>query len=72
MLFQDYLRMLRRESGKTLRSFCIEHDIDVTYMSKVERGIEPLLPRLYHKFETIYCKNFERVIDCEEKYTEYI
>lgn len=67
MLFQDYIQMLRRESGKTLRQFSKDYDIDITYLSKIERGIELLLPRLYKQFENIYCRNFERVIDCEEK-----
>lgn len=72
MVFQEYIRMLRRESGKTLRRFCEDNKIDVTYMSKVERGIEPLLPRLYHEFEKMYGEKFEQVIECEEKYVEYV
>ena len=72
MLFNKYIQYLRRESGKTLRQFCEDYNLNITYMSKVERGIEPLLPRLYNQCETIYCKNFEIVVECEEKYVEYL
>lgn len=72
MLFHEYIRQLRRDSGKTLRQFCIDYTFNSNYMSKVERGIEPLLPRLYQQFETIYRKDFEKVIECEEKYVEYL
>jgi len=36
--FGDLFKELRIQCGQTLRKFCIKHDLDPGYMSKLERG----------------------------------
>lgn len=41
-LFGQYIRKKRMATGKTLREFCVEHDLDAAKISKIERCILPL------------------------------
>jgi transcriptional regulator with XRE-family HTH domain len=40
-LFGDFFKKKRIESGKTLRQFCMENNLDPGNISKLERGILP-------------------------------
>jgi len=40
-LFGDFFKKKRIESGKTLRQFCLENNLDPGNISKLERGILP-------------------------------
>ena len=41
MTFGELVKDLRISQGKTLRQFCIEHEIDPSNWSKIERGVNP-------------------------------
>jgi transcriptional regulator with XRE-family HTH domain len=40
-MFGEYFKKKRLALGKTLRQFCLEHDLDPGNISKLERGILP-------------------------------
>jgi transcriptional regulator with XRE-family HTH domain len=40
-IFGDFFKKKRLGLGKTLRQFCLEHDLDPGNISKLERGILP-------------------------------
>lgn len=40
--FCDFIKEARFKSGKTLRLFCNDNNLDVTYISKLERGTIPV------------------------------
>jgi transcriptional regulator with XRE-family HTH domain len=40
-MFGEYFKKKRLRLGKTLRQFCLEHDLDPGNISKLERGILP-------------------------------
>jgi transcriptional regulator with XRE-family HTH domain len=40
-MFGEYFKKKRLGLGKTLRQFCLEHDLDPGNISKLERGILP-------------------------------
>jgi transcriptional regulator with XRE-family HTH domain len=41
MTFGELVKDMRIEQGKTLRQFCVEHEIDPSNWSKIERGVNP-------------------------------
>ena len=41
MTFGELVKDMRIAQGKTLRQFCVEHELDPSNWSKVERGINP-------------------------------
>lgn len=51
LAFGNFIKEKRGELGKTLRSFCKEHNLDPAWLSRVERGLLP--PPTGRKLKTL-------------------
>ena len=52
ILFGKHFKQLRQKTGKTLRQFCLEHNLDPGNYSKLERG-KYLPPKSKEKLEKL-------------------
>jgi len=68
ILFGKRFKQLRQKTGKTLRQFCLEHNLDPGNYSKLERG-KSLPPKSREKLEKL--SNFLNIEEGSDEWYDF-